>query len=275
MLPRSHSRIARSAISIAVALSTFFIVCSITPMVQAQKTKTRVVQKSQRASSRDGGAERVDRRAGTLNRATALAILKETAPRIRPKLNIAWSLPLSGPQLTTPYRDSDFPGTIAEVERQRKLLASNLELYLLLVKAGFLTGPTSSLLEIPDPTGHRQTTFVFELIPQPGIEVTQLNNWERDALFTLVQGSVTQVTGIYQEPGAATATVMATIAIEPTQLYWRLKKVVEAISANQTLASDSGYPALWANFPDVAELYQTDTQQRTFIRFDDGWRCCR
>jgi hypothetical protein len=80
-----------------------------------------------------------------------------------------------------------------------------------------------------------------------------------------VQGTVTQVTGIYQEDGAATATVTATIAIEPTQLYWRLKKVIAAVSANQTLATDSGYPALWASFPDVAQLYQTDTQQRTFI----------
>jgi hypothetical protein len=192
-----------------------------------------------------------------------------------PILNIAWSLPLSGPQLTTPSQDSDSPATIAEVGRQRILLASNLELYMALVKAGFLTGPSSSLLEIPDPTGHRQTTYAFGLIRGAGIEEFVLNDWETDAVFTLVQGSVTQVTGIYQEDGAATATVMATLAIEPTPLYWRLKKVAAAVSANQTLASDSGYPALWAKFPDVAQLYQTDTQQRTFIRFDDGWRCCR
>jgi hypothetical protein len=89
------------------------------------------------ARKNNGGAERVDRRARILNRATALAMLKETGVRIRPQLNIAWSLPLSGPQLTTPYQDSDLPATIAEVERQRMLLASNLELYLAPVLSGW------------------------------------------------------------------------------------------------------------------------------------------
>jgi hypothetical protein len=65
-----------------------------------------------------------------------------------------------------------------------------------------------------------------------------------------VQGSVTQVTRICQEPGAATATVTATIAVAPTPLYWRLKKVIAAVSGNQTLANDSGYPAVWASFPE-------------------------
>jgi hypothetical protein len=246
------------------------------PLTNAQIKKQRTSQKSQRVSRKsNGGAERVDRRARILNRATALAMLKETAPRIRPQLNIAWSLPLSGPQLTTPYQDSDSPRTIAEIGRQRMLLASNLELYMALVKVGFLTGPTSSLLEIPDPTGQRRTTYVFGLIPGVGIEEFVMNNWETDAVFTLVQGSYTQVTGIYQEDGAATATVTAIVAVEPTPLYWRLKKVIAAVSANQTLASDSGYPALWASFPDVSQLYTSDTQQKTFIRFDDGWRCCR
>jgi hypothetical protein len=272
MLLRTQSTIRSSSTLIAAAL---FIMCWITPMAQTQKTKGRSAQKSQRTSSRNGGGERVDSRAVTLNRATALAILKQSPPRIRPQLNVKFVLPLSGPQLMTPSQDNDFPGTIAEVERQRKLLASNLELYLALVKAGFLIGPTSSLLEITDGMGHHPTTYVFELIPTPGIEVKQSGNWERDARFTLVQGSFSEVTGIYQEPGAATATVTATISIEPTQLYWRLKKIVGAVSANQTQASDSGYPVLWASFPDVAQLYQTDTQQRTFIRFDDGWRCCR
>jgi hypothetical protein len=273
MLLRLHSRMARFPTLIAAAL---FIMCWTTPIAQTQTTKGKPAQRSRMTPRKNnGGAERVDRRARTLNRATALAMLKETGLRIRPQLNIAWSLPLSGPQLTTPSQDSDSPATTAEIGRQRMLLVSNLELYTALVKAGFLTGPTSSLLEIPDPTGHRRTTYVFGLIPGVGIEEFVMNNWEKDVVFTLVQGSVTQVTGIYQEDGAATATVTAIIAIEPTQLYWRLKKVVAAVSANQTLASDSGYPSVWANFPDVAQLYQTDTQQRTFIRFDDGWRCCR
>jgi hypothetical protein len=274
MFLRIHPRIARSSTVITAAL---FIMCWITPMAQAQTTKGKPAQKSQRTSTRknNGGAERVDRRARTLNRATALAMLKETAPRIRPQLNAAFSLPLSGPQLTTPLQDDERPGTIAEVQRQRTQLTANLEFYDALVQAGFLTGPTPSLLEIPDPTGQRRTTYVFGLIPAPGIEEFVLNNWQTDAVFTLVQGSFTQVTGIYQEPGAATATVTATIAIEPTPLYWRLKKVVAAISAKQTLPSDTRHNPIWVSFPDVAELYKTDTQQKTFIRYDDGWRCCR
>lgn len=276
MLPRLHSRITRSSAAIvATTLYTLFIV--LTPMAQTQTTKGRSAQKPQRASSRKstGATERVDRLARSLNRATALALLKETSPWIRPKLNVGFALPLSGPQLTTPFRDDTSPAGIAEAERQTRLLASNLELYMGLVKAGFLTGPTSSLLEVSNSTALPPTTYAFEVIPEPDIEVKQSGNWERYAVFPLVQGSFTQVTGIYQDPGTATATVTVIIAIEPTQLYWRLKKVVTAISARQTLPNDSRHNPIWVSFPDVAQLYQTDTQQRTFVRYDDGWRCCR
>jgi len=142
------------------------------------------------------------------------------------------------------------------------------------VDGGILTGPSNSLTDIPDAAGKYATLYFFGVVQGPGIEKFG-SDWGNHVTFTIARYSFTQVTGIYQEAGAATATVAATVSLEPTELYLSLSKVVASVSAKQALPRNSRYNPIWAGFPAVAELYKVDTQQRTFVRFDDGWRCCR
>ena len=252
----------KKVIALQVFATLLFLLTTPTASAQTKRSPRRSEVTTSR--TRTVPAERVDRRAKRLNRATAFALIQEFVSHQRQPSEI-WDLNLI--QIIGP---SKLP------EEQARMEFCNA-----LVKIGILSKPSlfdefNRGVGIP-PFGQEQKyetaqRYRFSLIERPGFWADKWGDMPLAKFELAGPRLVTQVIRIYQEEGSSQAQVWATIVERPSDLYLRLKPIVDAITAQYgpTLYQYSGNA--WRGFPEIDRVSKEVQVGYGFTRFDDGWR---
>ena len=236
-----------------------------TAIAHAQVAKRRHAGRSVRtASTGSTTRERVDRFATKLNRATALTLIQEGGT---PGISKNWDL-----NLILDVSPSSPPEELARLEFCNALVSAGI------LKRRSIEEFDRSFYIFTNgrqQVNERGQRYLFDVVDMPGVT---LGSWGDMPLanFDLSSfGSVTQITRIYQEEGSARAMAWAIVVIQPSPLYMRLKTIVDRISAKYGPTLYQYEASAWTAFPDIEWLSKQSEDQYGFIRYDDGWRCCR
>jgi len=283
-----------------VALGLFLT----TPIANAQGTKGRPEQRSGpiTARARSAPRERVDRRARILNRATALAILKENAERLlipQPfgcpgsleTISIRLNVRLYGVQATDDELSGRKPIDYSALSALPKREYTDAKLLDQLAKVGILR--QESVYNLPAQYEGYPNLYIppamnvsYDTVPNPDVASS---NPGFGAGIIWGRYSFTQVTGIAQS--GTTAAVDAIISATPTETALRVLSIVHKLLQQEgidqaelvSFFDNAHYPGTIMDNARICYGILSDEQQHyryhqnrghtwRFALYDDGWR---
>jgi hypothetical protein len=194
------------------------------------------------AACRDG------RKAETLDRATALVLLRETPARSY--RGLYWSAPLS-------------VFVVGPANEKLVAVLRGLTPDLLTLRS-IQDAPDPSLSFDPFAKKRIVKRYEFALAKPGTAEVDGSSADDESARFPLATADFKEVTGVVQQGSQAAAEVV--VAYTPNETYRRIQKAIG--SASPPGVKLGGLYAL----PDEQVVARTTTRNYSFTRYDDGWR---
>jgi hypothetical protein len=193
------------------------------------------------------------RKASTLDRQTALALLHEQEAKLTDKLNGKAVFDINTHPVIMPASGWD-----------QKRGAMTIEFLDRLAKVGVLEKATS----IPAAKG--VVLYTYPIIPQENVSSAYANTQNEVVLITIAKPVIKEVTGISQE--GSRAVVEASISTEPTALYSRIVNEIRDLLA-ECDSFPVPQPYFCTRWPfSTRAINKKQSRSFDFARYDDGWR---